>query len=197
MMRWITVSLLLALAPATAAAQIATVEEIQAVGGPQAARELGKKLAKGHELYKAGNPQGALDLYNEIKERLPGSAWIYFYIGTALRKLEQWEDSLAAFRTTATIAGSKDIDMRAKAMFNIALTHEHRAGEEPGPTVHWKNAKAAWIEYLKLAEAHPDAIVFPDSARSRIKAIERRFELWEQYRRVREEAEKRGKGGND
>jgi tetratricopeptide (TPR) repeat protein len=185
-------ALLLALAPAGALAQISTAEEIAAVGGSQAARSLGQTLADGHTKYRAGDFQAALEAYLQIKDKLPGSAWIYLFIGTAQRAMEQWDEALASFKTTATIAGTKDVDLRAKALFNLAVTHEARAGEEPGPSTHWNSAKLAWAEYLDLARANPGAKVFPDDARARIETIEKRFALWEDYEQVRKQAKERG-----
>ncbi len=192
MIRWIAVLLVLSLAPVTALAQIRTKEEIEAAGGSAGARTLGKKLAAGHERYKAADFQAALDAYNEIKEKLPGAAWIYLFIGTAQAGLEQWDEALGSFKTAATIAGAKDVDLRAKALMNIAVTEERRAGEEPGPSTHWDNAKIAWAEYLDLAKAHPETKVFPDTAQSRIDAIEKRFALWSDYEAVRGKAKERG-----
>lgn len=196
MTRWIAALLFLSLVPTEALAQIRTAEEIQAVGGPTAARALGERLAAGHMSYKAGDHQAALEAYQQIKEKLPGSAWVYLFVGTAQRALEQWDDALASFKTAATVAGTKDVNLRAKALFNIAATHERRAGEASGPAIDWKNAKVAWAEYLDLATANPAAKVFPETARARIEVIEKRLALWNEYETVRGQAKERS-GGND
>jgi tetratricopeptide (TPR) repeat protein len=196
MIRWMAALFFLSLVPATALAQIRTTEDIEAAGGAAAARALGEKLAAGHASCKAGDHQAALTAYNEIKERLPGAAWIYLFIGTAQRGLEQWDEALASFKTAATIAGAKDAGLRARALFNVAATRERQAGGEPGPSIHWKNAKIAWAEYLDLAKAHPEAKPFPEAAQARIDAIEKRLALWDEYETVRGQAKERG-DGND
>jgi tetratricopeptide (TPR) repeat protein len=192
MMRWIAVLLVLSTVPATALAQIRTANDIEAAGGAAGARALGERIAAGHGSYKASEFQAALDAYTEVKEKLPGAAWIYLFIGTAHAGLEQWDEALGAFKTAATIAGTKDVDLRVKALMNIAIVEEQRAGEEPGPSIHWKNAKIAWTEYLEAAKAHPQAKVFPDAAQSRIDAIEKRLALWSEYEAVRDTAKERG-----
>jgi len=107
---------------------------------------------------------------------------VYYFIGCAEAKLEKWDEAISSLKTAATIAGAKDVELHAKALFMIAVVQERR-GE-------WGSAKGAWTEYVSYAKAHEDAKTFVPVAEARIEAIEKRLQLEKDYAIVKERANK-------
>jgi hypothetical protein len=140
------------------------------------------RLAHGHSRYLATDYTGALDSYGKAKELEAGEPVVYYFIGCAEAKLERWDDAISSLKTAATIAGSKDVGLHAKALFMIAVVQERR-GE-------WGAAKAAWTEYASYAKAHEDALTFVAVAEGRLAAIEKRMQLEKDYAIVKERANK-------
>ncbi|MCK9460358.1 MAG: hypothetical protein M0R80_12035 [Proteobacteria bacterium] len=141
-------------------------------------------LTAGHKLYVSGDTKGALEKYEAAKEATSGKAAAYYFIGAAKAKLGEFPEAVAALNTAATIAGDKDVVLHAKAMFATAVVQE-KSGD-------WDAAYDAWKKLLEYAEAHADAKSFPDSARSRIGAIERRRTLETEGAAIRSRAENKG-----
>jgi tetratricopeptide (TPR) repeat protein len=144
-------------------------------------------LMAGHKLYVGGDAKGALEKYEAAKDAAGGRAEAYYYIGAAKAKLEEYTDAISALNTAATISGSKDVVLHAKALFAIAVVQE-RSGNLDA-------AYDAWKTVLDYAEAHADAKSFPESARSRIAAIEKRRELEKEGAAIRSRADNKGDQG--
>jgi tetratricopeptide (TPR) repeat protein len=141
-------------------------------------------LAVGHKLYLAGDAKGALEKYTAAKEAASGKPAAYFFIGVAKAKLGDLQEALAALNTAATIAGDKDAALHAKALFAAAVVHEQKPD--------WDAAYDAWKAYLEYALAHADVPTFPESAKSRIAAIEKRRALETEGAAIRSRADNKG-----
>jgi tetratricopeptide (TPR) repeat protein len=141
-------------------------------------------LMAGHKLYVGGDAKAALAKYEAAKEAESGKPAAYLFIGMAKAKLGQLEEAIAALNTAATIAGDKDAAVHAKALFALAVAQEQKPD--------WDAAYDAWKKYLAYAQAHADVPTFPESAKSRIAAIERRRELETAGAAVRGRAENKG-----
>jgi tetratricopeptide (TPR) repeat protein len=141
-------------------------------------------LAAGHTMYLAGDAAGALAKYGEAKDADSGKPAAYYFIGVAKARLGNVEEAVASFGTAATIAGDKDLAMRAKAMFAAAAIQDAKAN--------WDAAYEAWKKYLEYAEAHADAAGFADTARSRISVIERHRTLETEGAAIRSRADNKG-----
>ena len=194
MIRWILVNLAMGLFAISALAQdvpatTAEPEPAETAATDSTAAETSDlpatfegRLAHGHSRYLATDYQGAISAYEKAKELEAGEAVVYYFIGCAEAKLERWDDAVSSLKTTATIAGAKDVALHAKALFMIAVVQERRN--------EWGDAKAAWTEYLSYAKAHEDALTFVPVAESRLEVIEKRMQLEKDYAVVKERAKK-------
>ena len=177
-------------APAEADAETAEADaetEAEAEAGAEATGRpatYAGDLAAGHARYLATDYAGALEAYERAKEREPGNAEAYYFIGCAQAKLEQYEDAVSVLKTAATIAGSKNKTLHAKALFLVAVIAERRDD--------WTGARTAWTEYLGYAQTNTDAEVFVETAKARLEALEKRQEIEDDYAPVREKS----KGGD-
>ena len=141
-------------------------------------------IMAGHKLYVGGDAKGALGKYEAAKEATSGKAGAYYFIGAAKAKLGEFSEAVAAFNTAATISGDKDVALHAKALFAIAMVLEQKGD--------WDAAFDAWKKLLDYTEAHADAKSFPDSAKSRIAAIENRRTLETEGAAIRSRTENKG-----
>jgi tetratricopeptide (TPR) repeat protein len=141
-------------------------------------------LMAGHKLYVAGDTKGALEKYNAAKEAESGKGGAYYFIGAVKAKLGEASEAIAAFSTAATISGDKDVALHAKALFSIAVVQEQKAD--------WDAAFDAWNKYLEYAQGHTDVQTFPESAKSRIAAIEKRRALETEGAAIRSRADNKG-----
>ncbi|MCP4676851.1 MAG: tetratricopeptide repeat protein [Deltaproteobacteria bacterium] len=137
-----------------------------------------QKLAQGHQLYLDKNFTGALSTYEQAKEIEPGNAAVYYFIGCAQVKLGRHVDARVTLKTVATLAGSKDESLAAKAMFLTAVIEEDRK--------RFDTAKEDWTSYKGYAQTHQGAVTFVSSADARLAAYEKKRELDEKYAVVRE-----------
>jgi tetratricopeptide (TPR) repeat protein len=144
----------------------------QAKGAPGAAAI----LSEGHVKYLAQDYEGALAKYEQARDKDSGQSIAYYFTGCALARLKRWDDAIAQFKTAATIAGVKDESLHARAIFVAAVTLEQK-GDLSG-------AKSAWEDYQTYAQAHEKAVVYKDSARERIAAIDKKMKLDEDYKIV-------------
>jgi tetratricopeptide (TPR) repeat protein len=143
-----------------------------------------KLLSEGHKIYLAGDASGALAKYVEAKDADTGKAAAYYFIAMAKARLGNTGEAVAALDTAATIAGDKDTAMHAKALFAVAVIHEHKAD--------WDAAFEAWNKYLGYVQSHADVPGFADAAKSRISVIERRRALETEGAAIRSRAENKG-----
>jgi len=141
-------------------------------------------IMTGHKLYVGGDAKGALEKYEAAKEATSGNPNAYYFIGAAKAKLGQLSEAISALNTAATISGDKDVALHAKALFVIAVVQEQKAD--------WDAAFDAWRTYLDYAQGHADAKGFPESAKSRIAAIEKRRELEKEGAATRGRADNKG-----
>jgi tetratricopeptide (TPR) repeat protein len=157
---------------------------VPAVAAAQAPATYDGLLAAGHKLYLDGDAAGALAKYEEAKSADSGKPAAYYFVGFAKARLGNVEDAISSLGTAATLAGDKDIAMHAKALFSIAVVYDDKGD--------WDAAFTAWNKYLEYAEAHKDAAVFVDTAKSRIAVIERRRALETEGAAIRSRAENKG-----
>ncbi len=136
------------------------------------------KLARGHELYKSGNYEGALSTYEQAKSDRPNDPVAYYFIGCALAKLGRYDNAVVALRTMANMAGTRERALHAKALFVIAYIEELRGSRE--------NAKEAWIAYKGYAQTAGDITAYISTADARLEAFEKVEKLDQEYGIVRE-----------
>lgn len=163
-------------APADATSETAAPEGAAAPAGKPVV--LGDLLLKGHNAYLAGDFEGALAAYNDANAQKPGNSRIQYYIGCALSKLKRDVEAQAAFQTAVTVADDKTAGIAAKALFMIAVLEETR---DTGDAI-----KTAWTAYKNFAGENQGVPTFVGSADARIAAYEKKVQLDEQYRVVRE-----------
>ena len=136
------------------------------------------KLARGHDLYKTGNYEGALSAYEQAKSDQPNDPIAYYFIGCALAKLGRFDNAIIALKTMATMAGTRERALHAKALFMVAVVEELQGKRE--------NAKEAWQAYKSYAVTAGDITTFPATAESRLQAFEKVEKLDQEYKIVRE-----------
>ena len=188
MIRGIFFALVLVIAPVAAWAQdTAPSEPAPDASENAAASDLPAhyegKLARGHASYMATDYSGALATYQAAKDQDAGRAPAYYFMACAMSKLDRHDEAVGMLKTAATIAGEKDQNLHAKALFMIAVVRE-RKGD-------WTAAKTAWKEYVSYANAHSDATTFVPAAEGRIEAIDKKLKLDEEYAPVREKRAKK------
>jgi tetratricopeptide (TPR) repeat protein len=189
MFRGIIIALVFVSAPAVATAQEAATGEpapaaTSEAAAPQLPAHYEGKLARGHASYMATDYSAALAAYQAAKDQDAGRAPAYYFMACAMSKLDRHDEAIGLLKTTATIAGEKDQNLHAKALFMIAVVQE-RKGD-------WAAAKAAWNEYVSYAKTHGDATTFVPVAEGRIEIIEKKLKLDEDYAPVRERRAKKG-----
>ena len=136
------------------------------------------ELAKGHELYKNKDFEGAYTAYEAAKDKQPGSPLAYYFLGCTQIQLARYDDASVTLRAVTTMAGTKNPSIHAKALFLIAMVEEMK-----GQLV---AAKDAWTIYKSFIEANKDAIGYPGTADARIQAIDKKRALDEKYKVVQE-----------
>jgi tetratricopeptide (TPR) repeat protein len=148
---------------------------------PQVAEAKGtfaEAISAGHGLYMKRDYQSALSRYEEAKQLKPDNALIYYFIGCAQAKLQRYDEALVTLKTTTNIAGTKELDTHGKALFMMALVEEMRHRDEA--------AMEAWKSYKVFAQTYTDAVTYSATATERLKVLELKRSMEEQYVAVRE-----------
>lgn len=135
-------------------------------------------LSAGHGLFMKKNYQGALSRYEEAKQLKPDDVLVYYFIGCAQAKLERYDEALVSLKTTTTIAGTKYLDAHGKALFMMAMVEEMRHRDEA--------AIEAWKSYKVFAQTYSDAVTYSATATERLKVLDAKRSMEEEYVAVRE-----------
>ena len=145
---------------------------------PGAPLSFDDKLAYGHSLYTKGDYQGALSTYNEARQMRSTDPLVLYFIACAENKLGNVDAAVTALSTAKTMSGEKIPSLTARILFMTAVVEEVRPNQE--------NATTAWQAYKDFITAHGDIPGFPQSADSRLQALEKKKAQYTQYEVVRQ-----------
>jgi tetratricopeptide (TPR) repeat protein len=106
---------------------------------------------RGERLYHEGKYPAAYDLFRRGLER-DSSARLAFDAGSALYRLERYDEAAAAFRRS-----SRAPEHRQKSLYNLGNALVRAAEERPGEPQPLLDAVAAYEEALRLAPADAEA----------------------------------------
>jgi len=87
-----------------------------------------EKIASANNIYKTGNYNQALSMYEEAEVDNPESPYIYFNKGISYFRLEDYEKAKEAFLSAA--AKADDLKLEAKAYYNLGNTLFYEAGRQ-------------------------------------------------------------------
>jgi len=153
---------------------------VAAQAQPENGMNFDAKLAAGHTAYLGGNYQRALSIYESAKAISSGNALVYYFIGCAKAKLNQYDEAISTLKIASGIAGEKDQNLHAKVLFIIAMMEEKRSSFDA--------AKIAWSNYLSYAKGHADTTSFVSVAEDRIKVIEVKEQLLKDYAAIKKKS---------
>ncbi len=106
---------------------------------------------RGERLYHEGKYPAAYDVFRRGLER-DSSARLAFDAGSALYRLERYDEAAAAFRRS-----SRTPQLRQKSLYNLGNALVRAAEERPGEREPLLDAVAAYEEALRLAPADAEA----------------------------------------
>jgi Ca-activated chloride channel family protein len=106
---------------------------------------------RGERLYHEGKYPEAYDVFRRGLER-DSSARLAFDAGSALYRLERYDEAAAAFRRSA-----RTTEFRRNSLYNLGNALVRAAEERPGEPQPLLDAVAAYEEALRLAPADPEA----------------------------------------
>jgi len=135
-------------------------------------------IQRGHRAFIARDFDTALAAYREAAMATPPLPIAHYFVGAAQRAKGQFDEALESFRTASRLAGDSDAALKAKALFNIAMTLEAKP-DLPG-------AKEAWLEYKTWCTTHASIPGYPQVADERVAVIEVIQQLNQTYQAVRE-----------
>jgi len=138
------------------------------------------QLAAGHTAYLGGNYQRALRIYESAKAMRSSDAQVYYFIGCAKAKLNQYDEAISTLKIASGIAGERDQGLHAKVLFMIAMLEEKRNS--------LITAKIAWNTYLSYVKGHTETTSFIAVAEDRIKLIEIQAQLIKDYAAIKRKA---------
>jgi tetratricopeptide (TPR) repeat protein len=105
---------------------------------------------RGERLYHQGKYPEAYDVFRQGLER-DSSARLTFDAGSALYRLERYDEAVAAFRQS-----SRAPELRQKSLYNLGNALVRAAEERPGEPAALLDAVAAYEEALRLAPGDPE-----------------------------------------
>ena len=106
---------------------------------------------RGERLYHQGKYPEAYDVFRRGLER-DSSARLAFDAGSALYRLERYDEAVAAFRQS-----SRTPELRQKSLYNLGNALVRAAEERPGEREPLLDAVAAYEDALRLAPADAEA----------------------------------------
>jgi Ca-activated chloride channel family protein len=105
---------------------------------------------RGERLYHQGKYPEAYRVFRQALER-DSSARLVFDAGSALYRLERYDEAVAAFRQS-----SRAPELRQKSLYNLGNALVRAAEERPGEPAPLLDAVAAYEEALRLAPGDPE-----------------------------------------
>jgi tetratricopeptide (TPR) repeat protein len=135
-------------------------------------------IQRGHRAFQARDFDTALAAYREAAMATPPLPIAHYFIGAAQRAKGLYDEALESFRTASRLAGDSDAGLKAKSLFNIAMTQEAKKD--------LASAKEAWLEYKTWCTTHASITGFPQVADERVAAIEAVQQLNQTYDAVRQ-----------
>lgn len=134
-------------------------------------------VAKGNERFVAKDLPGAIDLYRKSIQLNPKSPLAPYLLGEAQLASGNVSEAEAAFKQAEELSDARNPQLRSHVLFVVADVYERQKK--------WPQAKAAWQTYAEHAAKYADAGAFPQSATSRLEAIESVTKLEAQMVEVR------------
>jgi tetratricopeptide (TPR) repeat protein len=126
-------------------------------------------LVKGTERFQAKDYPAAIDLYRKSIQLNPKSPLAPYLMGEAQLAANNVSEAEAAFKQAEELTDARNTTLRAHVLFSVADVSERQKK--------WPQAKSAWQTYAEHAAKYADAGVYPQSASSRLEAIEAVLEL--------------------
>ena len=121
-------------------------------------------IQRGHRAFQARDFDTALAAYREAAMSTPPVTIAHYFIGAAQRAKGSFDEAIESFRTVSRLAGDTDPGLKAKALFNIAMTYEAK--------VDLASAREAWLEYKTWCTTHASIAGYPQTADERVAVID-------------------------
>jgi TolA-binding protein len=134
-------------------------------------------IQRGNQAFLARDFDTALAAYREAAMSTPPLPIAHYFIGAAQRAKGSFDEAIESFRTAARLAGDGDAGLKAKALFNVAMTLENKQD--------LASARDAWLEYKTWCTTHASIAGFPQVADERVAVIDAIRELDRVYADVR------------
>ncbi len=160
----------------------------------QNAEPYANQVTGGARLILVGDFEGAVAALSEAAQAEPLKPDAFYLVGVAQKLKGDLDTALQTFRTAARIArDSNDTLHEARCVQAIADTYERMAASRTGSSrprgsvldmAHLNEAREAWSEVTRFAQAHTD-IMKPLVSRARIQAIDQLIEQEQVYMEVR------------
>ena len=135
-------------------------------------------IQRGHRAFQARDFDTALAAYREAAMSTPPLTIAHYFIGAAQRAKGSFDEAIESFRTVSRLAGDSDPGLKAKALFNIAMTYEAK--------MDLASAKEAWLEYKTWCSTHASIAGYPQTADERVAVIDAITALNTTYEAVRQ-----------
>jgi len=135
-------------------------------------------IQRGHRAFQARDFDTALAAYREAAMATPPLTIAHYFIGAAQRAKGSFDEAIESFRTASRLAGDSDPGLKAKALFNIAMTFEAKHD--------LASAREAWLEYKTWCTTHASIAGYPQIADERVATIDAVQALNQNYEAVRQ-----------
>jgi tetratricopeptide (TPR) repeat protein len=134
-------------------------------------------IQRGHRAFLAQDFDLALASYREAAMGTPPVPAAHYFIACALRSKGDLDGAIESFRTAARLTNDSDPAVKAKALFNIAVTLQVLR--------RLPQARETWLEYQAWVRANASIVGFPDVAEQNIAVIDAWSQLEERVGEVR------------
>jgi tetratricopeptide (TPR) repeat protein len=138
-------------------------------------------VVKGEAAFVARDVPGAISAFQEAIKSEPDKMLAFYRLGEAELDSGKLDDADKTWEAALSKRGPDDL--KAKVMFVIAGLRERQQK--------WQAAKDAWTAYNAFLQGNPKVHGYPATAADRIKQIDRRVQLEQDYGKVKERIAKR------
>jgi tetratricopeptide (TPR) repeat protein len=161
---------------------LASTAELAAAGkgNPAASKaqtDFDNAINQGMVKYVEHDVPRSIELFRQATQIQPRNPLAYYLLGEAQLGAGSLPDAEAAWLQADQVSDSGPPAVKAKILFVLADLRERQG--------RWDDAKAAWKRYADFAAQASDAGAFPESAASRIQAIEKMQQQNKDYAIVR------------
>jgi tetratricopeptide (TPR) repeat protein len=163
---------------------LASTAELAAAGGkgpaPAASKsqtDFDNAVNQGMVKYVEHDIPRAIELFRQATQIQPRNPLGYYLLGEAQLGAGSLPDAEAAWLQGDQVSDSGPPGVKGKLLFVLADLRERQG--------RWDDAKAAWKRYADFCAQSSDAGLFPESAATRIRDIEKMQQQWKDYTIVR------------